>query len=103
MFKTKNYKVTFQHKGKYCTLEKGDTACYIFTNNENIPYVGVARLHPNDRFDKVIGKKIALTKCLTNSGISKPERTEIWKAFWEWVTSWEIQSDIVKRTPQNPV
>jgi len=55
--------------------------------------VGVAKLHPNDKLDKIVGKKTALRKAMNDeinrAGLLglKSKRTEIWKAFWVWVKS----------------
>jgi hypothetical protein len=75
-------------------------------------FTATAKLHPNDHLDKIIGKKIALTKAmikrilwLTNARtnklekhiewyFSKQDRTEIWKAFWTWVVSWKKKKKV---------
>lgn len=96
-------KNTGQTDGRY------DTCCHITCGNMNSPsYHGKALLNPNDQLDRVIGKKIALTKAmidkykevkLPNGTVvkepiywikfcSKQLRTKIWKAFWKWVASW---------------
>jgi len=72
-----------------------DTVCEIWDTDLNIIcYRGLAKLHPNDKVDKVVGKKVALQNAIegeqNRSGLlfDKPKRTEIWKAFWAWVKSW---------------
>jgi len=119
MFKTDKYKITFKREENIIELPfkniKKDTAenfqlrtivwCYITKLSEPVldevhGWADSAILHPNDKYDKVIGKKIALTKNLKRMNISKEERTVIWQAFWEMITSWELQSDIDKRTPR---
>ena len=89
-----------------------DTVCEIWEANDDLSsrFVGVAKLHPKDKLNKVLGKKIALlnamikrivwlTDPITNKRekhiewyFSKQDRTEIWKAFWVWVKSWNEQS-----------
>ena len=96
-----------------------DTFCYITCGNNTTPsYHGKALLNPNDQLDKIIGKKIALTKAmifeyqeikLPNGTVvrkpiywidfgKKPQRQKIWKAFWEWVGSWGTQTHILGTT-----
>ena len=84
-----------------------DTVCEIWEANDDFcDFVGVAKLHPKDKLNKVLGKKIALlnamikrivwlTDPITNKRekhiewyFSKQDRTEIWEAFWAWVKSW---------------
>ena len=85
-----------------------DTKCEIYCLNEtrksyyNIPtFTGIARLHPNDTPDKIVGKKIALRNAIgvwddENEEWSyscadffyKKVRTAIWKAFWGWISLW---------------
>ena len=72
-----------------------DTVCEVWDTDLNIiQNRGLAKLHPNDKVDKVVGKKVALQNAIegeqNRSGLlfDKPKRTEIWKAFWAWVKSW---------------
>jgi hypothetical protein len=53
----------------------------------------IAYLHPKDKYDKVIGKKIALTKALAkcSSVFTKKVLKEIWVAFWEWAANWKVK------------
>lgn len=96
MFKVKDYKITFERKKVTFetggTHKIGNTICKLFMATDDIPYEGNAKLHPNDQYDKIVGKKIALTKALATTGLQKPERTEIWKEFWEWIDSWKTQA-----------
>ena len=83
-----------------------DTCCHIFCGDSKVSsYNGKALLNPNDQLDRVLGKKVALTKAMIRYKSkthtyyhlefdNKEIRTEIWKAFWEWVASWEEQSKI---------
>ena len=65
-----------------------DTVCDIWIQDLEVPrYTGVAKLHPNDKPDKIAGKKVALQNAIrdeigrTGLFAVKPTRTEIWKAF----------------------
>lgn len=95
MFKTDKYKIIFERK-ENLQLHKGkfDTWCYLYDiNSLEIPIAkNCAWLNPKDRYDKILGKKIALTKTLDIACLDKVERTEIWIAFWNWVESWDSQS-----------
>jgi len=107
--------------GKNMGLTDGryDTCCHIFCGDSKVSsYNGKALLNPNDQLDRVLGKKVALTKAmidyyfiteLPNGTVvkepiywnyfhSKEFRTEIWKAFWEWVGSWGTQTHILGTT-----
>ena len=68
-----------------------DTVCRI--NYDGLPpFIGVAKLHPNDKPDKIIGKKIALANAMHGRIKLKDNRTVIWKAFLQWVESWKANS-----------
>ncbi len=102
-----------------------DTKCEIYTQDKTMvrqdkpdgivfckepTFTGIAKLHPNDKPDKVDGKKFALRNAMAlhdgdmcrivypkkdaadpryRDGFFKGARTAIWKAFWVWVTSWK--------------
>jgi len=115
MFTVDNYKIVFKrlyHSNEYDENKTGryDTACKIYVDDETkeVPrYTSVAKLHPNDQSDKIMGKKTALLKSMikdikwfTNARtnklekhiewyFSKQDRTEIWKAFWAWTKTWK--------------
>lgn len=44
--------------------------------------VGVATVGSKDQYNRKLGRKIALTRALTNSKISKESRTEIWHDYF---------------------
>jgi hypothetical protein len=92
MFTVGNYQISFK-KSKNLDVRPNnnyDTICRICSSSSNkTPFSATAFLHPNDKYDKIIGKKIALTKAISMMNISKDERTSIWKAFWSWVESWK--------------
>lgn len=110
MFVAGNYKIVFKRiwhtddEGESLMNGRYDTKCEIWLNDEEsqIPrFTGIAKLHPNDRPDKIIGKKIALqnaighyhekTDCIVYSCADfykKETRTSIWKTFWLWVADW---------------
>jgi hypothetical protein len=89
MFKVwQRYTVRFEKIGNL-QLKSGrfDTRCSIFDMMEHqVVSEGVAYLHPNDQYNRLLGKKIALTKALQKW--SRQDRTIFWRAFWEWVDTW---------------
>ena len=89
MFRVDNYRVSFR-RSNTINLRKNnyDTVCNIQNDITDMQYHNVAYLHPSDSYNKIIGKKIALTKTLTNMKLNKHLRTKIWNAFWLWVESW---------------
>ena len=124
MFTVNEYKILFNHRWHLRTSDYGngryDTVCEIYTQctttltkriiyREKPSFTGVAKLHPNDQVDKLVGKKVALLNAMITgyrvdrvSGQKKPDyhlefyikskRTAIWKAFWQWVASWPNQT-----------
>jgi len=111
MFTTGNYKIVFKKRwhdkrrplSKYLRESKAvkmpetdgryDTVCEIYRNDgtKEVPrYAGIAKLHPNDYVDRVVGKKVALQYALKEIA-NKDYRTMIWKAFWSWVSQWPNQ------------
>ena len=50
--------------------------------------LGAGLCHPNDQFNKAIGRKVALARAI--SGLPRETRTQIWKAYFAFL----------KRTPQ---
>ena len=92
MFIVDDYQIEFwkshsliisKNKGRF------DTVCQISDKYSGNLFKGVAYLHPKDSYDKVIGKKIALTRALADMRVNRGFRTMIWRAFWEWVESWK--------------
>ena len=68
------FKVQFMHD------EKRGTRCTLRDNQTNeVYYEGWARLRPGDRFNKAIGRKIALSKALKD--IPRYDRHEIWAEY----------------------
>ena len=124
MFTAGGYKIVFKRRWHQPRPERAellwslqdndgryDTVCEIWDTDLNIIcYRGLAKLHPNDKVDKVVGKKIALlntmikrilwlTNPVTNKiekhiewHFSKSLRTEIWEAFWTWIASWSTKN-----------
>ncbi|MCJ7778842.1 MAG: hypothetical protein MUP16_11085 [Sedimentisphaerales bacterium] len=123
MFKVNDYKIVFKRQwhdkrrpisaelreSKLVQMPEGDgrydTVCEIYVPDCEVPrFIGVAKLHPNDHVDRIVGKKIALRNALGikiigedgNRGYSyrcvdfwRPDvRTAIWIAFRVWVESW---------------
>ena len=79
-------------------LSRSDTVCQIKYADNLMPFVGVAKLHPNDRPDKIIGKKVALANAMHGRIQRKDHRTIIWKAFFQWVDSWKNHPDWLEET-----
>ena len=89
---------TLANDGRY------DTICeiYVKDDTQEVPnFTGIAKLHPNDTPDKIVGKKIALRNAIGTWDSVRKEwdyncanfykkgvRIDIWKAFWAWVESW---------------
>jgi len=91
-----------------------DTVCEIWIPEMEVPfYTGVANLHPNDKADKITGKKVALLDAMVEEWKEDPItkkkipvyfiefglksiRTEIWQAFRSWVSSWPNKAVKVK-------
>ena len=106
MFTAAGYKIMFKRKHNKCFQimipgigyqNRDVTLCTVRELERNRTIVRPAILHPEDTYNKITGKKIALTKAIES--LDRRTRTIIWEAFWEWVESWSIQSDIAKRTP----
>lgn len=119
MFKVEGYTITFKRvwyeagvdsKDMIHRTGRYDTRCEICLSELEVPRCsGIARLHPKDRPDKIIGKKIALRNAIgllkvegknyhrfltvlqQASFSNKKVRDAIWKAFWAWVASWPNQ------------
>ena len=124
MFTVNQYKIVFKRiwhtdeDGEPLLNGRYDTMCEIYKVNEAMVspsrtdgivwntspfFVGIAKLHPNDRPDKIIGKKVALQNAIWDGYqedsrlcLRKPARTAIWKAFWKWVDSWSKQNEKAK-------
>jgi hypothetical protein len=91
MFKTENYTIRFKRNRTH----QGDgfhTVCSIYRQN-GITFLSaeIAFLHPKDRYNKITGKKVALTKALARypNMFTKQQRKEIWEGFWKWVKGWK--------------
>ena len=119
MFSVNEYKIVFKRVWHDAHPSDGryDTKCEIYVQDKSMvgsgfkkvyrkepSFTGIAKLHPNDRPDKTLGKKIALRNAIGYFVIvegsweyncadfyKKEVRTAIWKAFWKWVKSWAEQ------------
>lgn len=118
MFKVNDYRIVFKrvwHSRKRNGDGCYDTKCEIYNmEDESVgpSFTGIARLHPNDKPDKVVGKKIALRNAIgvwdseneewsysCAEFFNKEVRTAIWAAFWGWVDQWPNQpSNRIKET-----
>jgi len=112
MFTIGDYKIVFRRRWHLRTSDYGngryDTVCEICVKENGAYYqkpkfTGIAKLHPNDKPDKIVGKKIALRNAIgvwieyskewqynCADFYNKPVRTAIWTAFWTWVSSWPV-------------
>ena len=94
MFKVEGYTITFKRvfiSLRSCRSGRYDTDCLIHPTGFSGPaWRGTATLHPKDRPDRIVGKKVALEHALKCSDefFLKSKRTAIWKAFWQWVSMW---------------
>lgn len=101
MFNAVGFKIRFERKQNVETFipslkefcHRDMTYCYIATPDEEgkkmrVITCGIAILNPIDQNDKIVGKKIALTRALDESWFNKNTRTAIWKYFWLWVSNW---------------
>lgn len=86
--KTKEYLVKWKHLyevevdiGKQITyrVPKG-TICKIYLEEEKLAE-GLAIVHPNDNFNKKVGRKVSFTKALNSMRFTKSQRTNIWKQY----------------------
>jgi hypothetical protein len=105
MFNAVGFKIRFERKMTLVHIKSLDenvrrdiTFCFITAPNKeenkmDILSMGMAILNPIDQYDKIVGKKLALTDALQNGNFSfgKYIRTNIWKYFWLWVSNWPSQ------------
>lgn len=111
MFQVGDYKIVFSKLHGCHNMFNGryDTLCEIYVGiKPALPrWSGIAKLHPNDQVDRIVGKKVALRNALEKAfpfddpGVSglafelmkadaerKFNRQVIWGAFWCWVSQW---------------
>ena len=100
MFRVNDYQISFRKSQSLITPSRKqgqyDTVCNILDTSNSRIFEGYAWIHPNDSPNKIIGKKIALTRALENMGINKSTRTIVWKGFWEWVESWKKREHCIE-------
>jgi hypothetical protein len=72
-------KVSFAYGGQ-CWNAKV-TYCYLYDPDGVQVGQGVAACHPTDNFNKIVGRKLALSRALKNAGLGKAERTKVWESF----------------------
>ncbi len=112
MFKVEGYRIRFEKRYlNNQAMMKGrfDTLCEIYRDGQiHNAGCGIARLHPNDNPDRIVGKRIALAKALAtvselSNGYlrSKKRRTIIWKAFLVWVKSWKKREHTIELVDGN--
>ena len=67
-------------------LEKDDDAPLDEENLPKLGYVsvGYARCHPNDNFEKELGRQMSLKKALEDGDFTKEARTSFWDVYRNW-------------------
>jgi hypothetical protein len=96
MFKItpKGIKVYFKHYGledniRWSKDKVSHTQCFIEFQDLKNPKkilevrIGYAWCSPKDNFNKETGRKLALKRALDTPKLTKEQRTEIWKAYFE--------------------
>ena len=58
-----------------------NTICRI-TQDEKVLGKGIAECSPNDNFEYITGRKIALTRALKSAGFSTDQRRIVWDTFF---------------------
>ena len=56
------------------------TSCLLTVNSEQ--FDTVAACVSGDKFNKAVGRKIALAKALQEAKLPRPVRTAVWQAYW---------------------
>lgn len=62
-----------RHRVTVCTLAGADVSLS----------VGEAHCSISDQFERSVGRKLALTRALSASELSRAERREIWLSYWK--------------------
>jgi hypothetical protein len=68
------YNVTLWHD-----LEQHSTTCVITVEGDPVS-VGFANAHPNDPFNKAVGRRLALARALESGNFSRDDRRAFWQA-----------------------
>lgn len=106
MFEAAGYKIKFHRvttmvvipginkdeNGTERAVERDITLCIIGILERQNYHSYCSIKHPADVYNKIIGKKIALTGAIRQWNLPKEVRTIIWKTFWKWVESWNPQN-----------
>ena len=77
----RNYSFKFQHHTS--GIERG-TVCRVYNEDGVQVTSGVANVHPHDNYCKEKGRKIALSRAI--SDWDKPYRTQVWDEYRTWGT-----------------
>ena len=77
--KTDKYQIRWQYGCGYDG--HANTLCKLFLNNEPDVFMGLATCHEKDRPCKDKGRRISLQRAMTEAGLSKEERKEVWEAY----------------------
>jgi hypothetical protein len=64
----------------YYDVPVGTTTCKVTTKTAE--FLGVSLVSVHDQFNRIIGRKIALTRALVAAGVSKEERRQIFIEFF---------------------
>lgn len=62
---------------------------------------GASRCHPNDKFRRDVGRKVALDDVLFAIPFDHKERRQIWQAYWSWIEQ-SRQAGRKPRVPDTP-
>lgn len=80
-------RVVFQHdRGTFPESATGTagTDCELEITSPSgkvMRFMGGSTLHPGDKFDKEIGRKVSLARALTSSGLGREDRALVWEAY----------------------
>lgn len=90
------WKIYFQY-GKDAN-KKPITMCFIENMDINKTLYGECTLYYKDKFDKSVGRKIALGRAIEKGGFSREERAEIWNAYMGKISASQpkMGADLIK-------
>lgn len=58
----------------------GGTSCFLYEDGQQVSRVDLTVYH-TDKFDRIIGRKIALDRIIKKFGFNRDERKEIWATY----------------------
>jgi hypothetical protein len=84
--KLEKYKVNWIHNKKEgtttCVIKKWETKVW---ESKDLVGVGVSLKHPNDSYNKAVGRKVSLGKAMWVAGFPKEKRKKIWSEYFKQV------------------